>query len=170
MSLYNSNVASLHIVEFEQIETVVHEMDKVVGDLNDFEVVGQNILVGAWVRPVSEFIPGSSLLRATDQVGRDSSEDAVQGKVVRVLKVGPQAFPAEYAAEWGSNGPPVPGDWLLVEPQFGVQLSVKCSGSQPTDLFKGADSKRIAGHGGWPCRLVFGKDILGRVRLPHFVV
>jgi hypothetical protein len=171
-SPYNANVAALHHVDLTEFD-VCAEMDKVVGNLDDFEITGQQILVGAFVRPVSDKLvtrSGVVLLKATTEVGRDASEDAVQGKVVRVLKIGPQAFPPEYVGEWGDRGPPKVGDWLLTEPQTGVQLSVKCSGSVGTEMFKGADSKRLAGHGGWPCRLMFAKDILGRLREPHLVV
>jgi hypothetical protein len=171
MSVYNANVAYLHQIENTGFDVAL-EMDKLVGNLDDFEVNGQQILVGAFVRPVSDSMTapgGTKFLKAPDQVGRDSSEDAVQGKVVRVLKIGPQAFLEKFAGEWPGGFPKV-GDWLICEPQTGVQLSVKCSGSIDTEMFKGADSKRIAGNGGWPCRLMWAKDILGRVAAPWMVV
>lgn len=170
MSIYNANVAVLHQKEEGGFDVAL-EMDKVVGNLDDFEVNGQQILVGAFVRPALDTLTtanGVTLWRPPETIGKASSEDAVQSIVCRVLKKGPQAF-AKLEGEWPSGAPDV-GDWIISPPQNGTPLSVKCTGSIPTAMFRDADGKRIAGNGGWPCRLIDGTGVMGKIKDPWMVV
>ncbi len=94
-----------------------------------------------------------------------------QGKVLRVLKLGPQAFnPAVFPSlvdEWGNDLPKV-GDWVFCRCNDGVQISYKGAGSRKTTMFDNIE--KMPGDGGWPCRIVAFSDIISKVDGPTRVV
>jgi hypothetical protein len=159
MGGYSSEVSVLHS-GLKSNTNVADEMDKVIGDLSHFEIAGEQVLVGVYVRPTKA--KSGLILTGT---GKDVVEDIFQGKVVRVLKLGPQAF-AKYEHEWPGGVPKV-GDWLFCRPNDAFQISLKCPGGQATDMFDDIQGRSTLG--GWPCRLVFGADVYGRISDPQIV-
>jgi hypothetical protein len=166
----NAETAVLHRLD-QSMFNVAEEMDKVVGDLSQVEVCAQQVLVGVYVRPQVSTIKGANgelIPFFSGGTGQAAMEDIYQGKVARVLKLGPQAFPKSTLAEWGEAGPPKVGDWIAVDAGAGIQVSLKCRGSQDTGMFEGI--KKVSNKTGWPCRFVQFADIFARVTEPQVMV
>jgi hypothetical protein len=173
MSAMNT-VATLHRVD-QSVYNVAEEMDKVVGSLDDIVLRGQDILVGVFVRPSKTKIIGAGgkpFIMHTGGTGKEAVEDVYQGKIVRILKLGPQAFCPktfpELAAEWGDAPMPKVGDWVFCRATDGIQCSYKGSGSLPTEMFE--DMAKMPSNGGWPCRIIAFGDVIGRVSDPAVFV
>jgi len=95
----------------------VEEITERIGDLSEFEVPLNNILVGIYMRP--QMTTGGILL--TDDTRR---EDLYQGKAGLVLKCGPLAFVDDEHVKF--NGfCPKPGDWVAFRSSDGLKLDVR---------------------------------------------
>ncbi len=175
MSVMNT-VATLHQVDQEQVEIVVREMTKVLGSLSAITLSGQDVLVGVFIRPGSKKIRGANgqmLEFHIGGTGAEAVEDIFQGKIVRILKLGPQAFCTKtfprLLDEWGhEDNLPKVGDWVAMKSNDGIQVSYKGPGSESTDFFK--DMQKVPSNGGWPCRIVSFSDIIVKVSDPAVLV
>lgn len=86
-----------------------------VGDLSEFVVPANKVLIGIYMRP--EKTKGGVIL--TDQY-RD--EDRFQGKAGLVLKRGPTAF----SGSWKVEGlDPQPGEWVAFRPSDGLKIDIR---------------------------------------------
>lgn len=173
MSVMNT-VATLHRVD-QSVFNVAEEMDKVIGSLDDLTLTGQDVLVGVFVRPSKTKIRGAGgkdFILHTGGTGKEAVEDIYQGKIVRILKLGPMAFNVEkfpsLKDEWPNGELPKIGDWVFCRAGDGIQASYKGTGSEDTKMFE--DMQKVPGNGGWPCRIVAFSDIIGKVSDPAVLV
>jgi hypothetical protein len=116
---------------------------------------------------------GKSIIIHTGGTGKEAVEDVYQGKVLKILKLGPTAFNKDVfpslVEQWGGEDMiPKVGDWVFCRANDGVQVSYKGTGSVPTEMF--ADMEKMPSNGGWPCRIVAFNDIIGVVSGPAVVV
>lgn len=95
----------------------VDEIMEKIGDLSDFVVPFNKILVGIYMRP--EKTRGGLIL--TDQY-RD--EDKWQGKAGLILKRGPMAFVDDDRVKFNGLDPQV-GDWVVFRPSDGMKLDIR---------------------------------------------
>ena len=167
-------VATLHRVD-QSVFKVADEMDKVVGNLDGVKLRGQDVLVGVFIRPSKQMMIGAGgkpFVFHTGGTGKEAIEDVYQGKIVRILKMGPHAFNTKMfpglEAEWGGEPLPKPGDWVFCRANDGIQVSYRGEGSEPTKMFD--DIEKIPSNGGWPCRIVAFNDIIGKVTDPCVLV
>lgn len=158
----------LHGWAHEDPEDAKAEILEALGDLTDFEVWGTQCLVADYVRPQRTrsglITPGSAQV-----------EDIYQGKVGLLVVIGPTAFLAEEIAGFGddryaayNSRRPAVGDWVYFSPQHSVQLSVEGPGGKLRTDDKGQRIREW--HHGWQCRLLYARDIYGRVKLPQMIV
>src|ERR1700742_479098 len=79
-----------------------------VGDLSDLHLTKDDILIGTFFRPEKT---AGGIIRPDSDV----SEDAWQGKVGLILKLGPTAFvdAPDYSFVWDDTGPFKVGDWVV---------------------------------------------------------
>ena len=90
-----------------------------VGPLDQIEVVGQYVLVCAYIRPATRTIGGVEIPETATE------EDRYQGRVGLVLKVGHTAF-------LNTEHPPVdfggfrctPGQWIVYRPSDGIRFQI----------------------------------------------
>lgn len=170
-----NTVATLHNID-ESVYNVAEEMAKCAGTLDDIRLKGQDVLCGVFIRPGKKRIVGAGgkeFIMHTGGTGKEAVEDVYQGKVLKILKLGPQAFNPDVfpslVDEWGGKeNIPKLGDWVFCRCNDGVQVSYKGSDSQSTDMF--TDMEKMPSNGGWPCRVVAFSDILAVVRYPGTVV
>ena len=164
--------AGFHQVDADQIATVVEEMDRVVGSLDNLILRGQDVMLGVFVRPSTKKT-ASGLVLYTGGTGADQTEDTYQGVICRVLKLGPMAFNVKHFPsvlhEWGdAEAIPKVGDWVFVQATTGIQASYKGTGSQRTTMFESA--VQMPDDGGWPVRIVAFSDVIGKVSDPSVLV
>jgi hypothetical protein len=161
----------LHDWHHDDQDAAKREIIAALGDISGFEVFGSQVLVASYVRPVKTsggiITPGSA-----------QHEDFFQGTVGLVVKMGPMAFRGvatnEMTAEESQadinarcNGRiPEVGDWVYFRPQDSVMISIKGPGS----VMDKEGGRTLRDFEGWRCKLVFARDIYGRVTLPHIVV
>jgi co-chaperonin GroES (HSP10) len=102
---------------------MVHVIDPVTetiertGDLSEFEVPLNKVLIGIYMRPEKT----KSGMILPDQY---RNEDVFQGKAGLVLKCGPLAFVDDDRIKF--NGfKAEPGDWVLFRPSDGLKLDIR---------------------------------------------
>ena len=115
------------------------EIKEAIGDLKDFQLFNNQILVGIYIRPTKT----KSGIILTDKT---VDEDQYQGKVGLVLKVGPVAFKDE-KGEWFKDVSIKEGDWVVFRPSDGWALAVN----------------------GAPCRILEDYTIRARIQSPDYV-
>jgi hypothetical protein len=92
---------------------------KRVGDIKDFEMFGNAILVAVYIRPKTATYK-TLTLDLPDSVVK---EDESQGKVGLVLKLGPMSFVDDEHTQF--HGQTVePGDWVVLRPSDGWALTL----------------------------------------------
>ncbi len=133
------------------------EMDRSIGDISGIEIFADQILVGVYLR--GERL-SSGLIDPTMV-----AEDAIQGKVTRILKIGASAFSEKHLPRFNGRWPEV-GDWVFNRAQDAFALSIRGRGASSTSVLANYPKLR----GAWPCRLVFANDIYGRITDPNTVV
>ena len=133
------------------------EMDRSLGDISGVEIFSSQILVGVFLRGDKT---ASGLINPTM-----IREDSVQGKVTRILKIGTLAFSEADAEKYNGRLPRV-GDWVFNRAQDSYQLSIRGDGAQSSEVLTHYPELR----GAWPCRLVYARDIYGRITDPNMVV
>lgn len=147
------------------------EILKALGDISWIRLVGSQVLLASYMRPVKTrggFISGT----------QEQGEDIFQGTVGMVVAIGPQAWRATTTVEetereipgdeerFGGRLPRL-GDWIYCRPQDTVMCAVKGPGSQ-MDIYE--DGKPCRQFEGWPCKLVYSRDIYAIVELPHAIL
>lgn len=93
-----------------------HEIRAAIGDLDGFEVMHNQILVGVYIRP--EKTAGGIIL--ADQT---RNEDRFQGKAGLVLKKGPLAFRDDEANKFHGQDVQV-GDWVCYRVSDGWPIKI----------------------------------------------
>lgn len=164
MLLSLSLTSNLHELHHDDYAAAAAEIWDAVGDLSGFEIFGTQILVACYARPTVH----RGIITAGMSGGSSiESEDIWQGKVGMVIKTTPASFktPAGDPLPVGLFGGyyPEPGEWVVFAPQNTQQLSVM--GDSALQLEEGRGWRS-----GWPCRLIFARDLIGRVAKPHMVV
>lgn len=123
------------------------------GDLSDYEVFHNLVLVATYVAP-PHVVKGPSgedvIIHRTD---KGMQEDRFQGKVGLVLKIGPTAFQDDSVAKFG--GVVVePGDWVMYRPTDGTELFIR---------------DRRKSNEGLSCRLIEDVFVRGRTSDPSLI-
>lgn len=143
------------------LEDSVKEMDEALGDISGLEVFGNEVLIGVFCR--------ATKTKSGFMVGSIAKEDVWQGKVGRILKIGPDAFP-ENDATFNGRKPEV-GDWVYHNiNEATIQHFYAGPGSQMRVDKGPAGSDQVRGWSGWPIRLVVGSRIYGRVTRPETIL
>jgi hypothetical protein len=109
-------LAAMRMVHDEPPDKVIW---REVGSLDQIEVVGQYVLVCAYIRPATRTIGGIEIPETATE------EDRYQGRVGMVLKLGHTAFK-------DTERPPVdfggfrcePGQWIVYRPSDGVRFQI----------------------------------------------
>lgn len=91
-----------------------------VGDLSTIHLTKDDVLIGTYFRPEKT---AGGIIRP----GGDVSEDAWQGKVGLLLKIGPTAFvdAPDFTFVWDETGPFKVGDWVVYKGGDTWQLSIR---------------------------------------------
>ena len=110
-----------------------------VGDIKDFEMFNNQLLVAIYVRPQRT----ASGIFLTDNT---VDEDKFQGKVGLVVKLGPDAFEDE-TGKWFKDVKINIGDWVVFRPSDGWAISVN----------------------GKSCRILDDVAVRGRIQAPDMV-
>ena len=175
----------LHDMEWRPLDEIAQEIIDAVGDLSGFEVFGSQVLIGVYCR--------AAITKAGFRLGAQLQlEDVWQGKVGLILKIGPTALRAGHEVlapeEQQADGPParrwVPGDeerfngrlpqlgdWVFSRAQDCEQINYKGLGSKKARVkAPNGEMEDARGWQGWPCRLLYARDIYGRVALPNVIV
>lgn len=113
---------------------------KLVGNLDDIEVIGDMVLVGIYIRPEKT---AGGIIRPTV----NKQEDVWQGKVGLVLKWGPDAFTDPETGEPYAQRAEV-GDWCVFKVGDGWSLNIN----------------------DYPCRLVRDSAIRLKVKDPNVIL
>lgn len=94
------------LLQMEHTEDPAEEIRKAVGDLSDFELFGNQVLLGIYKRPEKT----KSGLYLADTTRK---EDEYQGKAGLVLALGPSAFVSDAHYDFRGQSVKV-GDWVAV--------------------------------------------------------
>lgn len=107
------------LMEMVHVEDPSDALVNKIGDLSEFEVPLNRVLIGIYMRP--EKTKGGVIL--TDKY-RD--EDRYQGKAGLILKRGPLAFVDDDRVKF--NGfDPKPGDWVMFRPSDGMKVDIRAA-------------------------------------------
>lgn len=123
------------------------------GDLSDYEVFHNLVLVATYIPPVKTFKGPNGEDIPFHLSDKSLAEDRFQGKVGLVLKVGPTAFQDDSVAKFGGIMA-APGDWVMYRPSDGTELFIR-------DRRKTND--------GLSCRLIEDVFVRGRVSDPSLI-
>jgi len=139
-----------------------------LGDYSVFEVFGRQVLVAVYCKP--QLTPGGIITSKTD-----AKSDWWEGKIVLVLKMGPEAFQGagKYHDLTFGNGVPAPkvGDWLVTNANAGMQMNLCFAGaSRPQGRNIAGNLINLFPEAGWPCRVMADDHFIGRIPAPHTVV
>lgn len=149
------------------------EIDAALGDISWFRLIGSQVLLASYMRPV--LTRGGIITRNHEQ-----NEDIFQGTVGMIVAIGPQAWrastqkfdpdrghPTEVKGDEERFGGSLPeiGDWVYCRPQDTVMCALKGPGSKM--LEQNGHKREFQG---WPCKLVFARDIYAFADLPHAVL
>jgi hypothetical protein len=93
-----------------------------IGDLTDFVVPFNKILVGIYIRPNIKKVAGTDRVihLSDDTVG----EDKYQGKAGIILKRGPMAFVDDDRIKFNGLNPQV-GEWIAFRPSDGLKIDIR---------------------------------------------
>ena len=102
--------------------TMIHMVDpakeirEAIGDLSQFEIFGNYVLIGVYKRP--EQTQGKIFIPETTR-----HEDTLQGKAGLVLAMGPNAFVSDENYDFGSQKIKV-GDWVAIFVSDGRKIQI----------------------------------------------
>lgn len=136
---------------------------------NEVKVFGRQVLCAVYIRPTLNPRTG---VHATD---KHQQEDIWQGKVLLVLKCGPDAFQGDAgyvtAMFGGPDDVPKPGDWLMANANTGLSLNVRGEGgTRVVERNRRDEEEKLYPFDGWACRIVPDDLFIGAVLKPHVVV
>ena len=123
------------------------------GDLSDYEVFHNLVLVATYVPPAKIFKGPNGEDVAFHSSDKSLEENRFQGKVGLVLKVGPTAFQDDGVAKFGGAAIE-PGDWVLYRPSDGFELFIR-------------DRRKVSE--GLSCRLIEDVFVRGAVADPSLI-
>lgn len=123
------------------------------GDLSDYEVFHNLILVATYVAPPRMMKGPNGELIPFHTSDRAKEEDRFQGKIGLVLKFGPTAFMDDNVAKFGGVKLRV-GDWVMYRPSDGHELFIR-------------DRRKF--DEGLSCRMIEDVFIRGRVTDPSLI-
>jgi len=158
---------SLHKWGHEDYEVAKEHIHLQLGNLDGLEVFGRQVLVAVYTRPA---LNARTKMHHTE---KDQQKDWYEGKVVLVLKTGPDAFNGDESylrATYGDRPAPVPGDWLFQNANTGIQFSMNNDGVRVKYKDRHDEEHPLYPGEGWPVRIVNDDGFLGRVVKPHSVV
>lgn len=162
-----ATVTELHRRHHDDYEEAKREILQSIGSLDGIEVLQADVLVACYVRPQKS---DKGFFITT----KAQYEDVYMGKVVLILKCGPDAFKGDESymkARFGAAAAPKAGDWCVVRPTDGVAMSVCGAGfSRPQGKDYKGEAIDLYDWDGWPCRLINHEVILLRVARAHEVV
>lgn len=123
------------------------------GDLSDYEVFHNLVLVATYVPPPKVFKgpDGEDIQFHTSD--NTLAEDRFQGKVGLVLKIGPTAFKDDSVAKFGGVDL-MPFQWVMYRPSDGTELFIR---------------DRRKSNEGLSCRLIEDVFVRGRVSDPSLI-
>lgn len=164
----DANVTTrLHNWHHKDYAEAGRQINQALGDISDIEIAGRQVLVAVYVRP--NVTNGGVMQSVSAQ-----KEDVWQGKIVLLLKAGPDAFVGDDSyrqAMWGNARHPQAGDWLVVRAIDGLPISLKGDNAErPQGKDFRGDPIDIYDWDGWPCRFLPDDAIIARVSKPHSVV
>ena len=123
------------------------------GDLSDYEVFHNLVLVATYVPPPKVFKGPDGKDVVFHESDRSLDENRFQGKAALVLKVGPNAFKDDGVAKFGGVSVE-PGDWVILRPSDGFEMFIR---------------DRRKANEGLSCRLVEDVFIRGAVKDPSLI-
>ncbi len=103
------------VMEMVHVVDPAEQLVARIGDLSEFVVPSNKVLVGIYMRP--EKTKGGVILTDTYR-----DEDLYQGKAGLVLKRGPTAFTGSWKVE-GLD--PAVGDWVAFRPSDGLKIDIR---------------------------------------------
>ena len=103
------------IVHEDDPEEVINER---AGDLREFQVFNNQVLIGVYQRPSESKTTGGIVL-----THRTTDEDKYQSKVGLVLNLGPTAF-RDPTGRWFQDQDVGIGDWVVFRPSDGWSLTL----------------------------------------------
>lgn len=104
------------MMEMEHAVDPAKELLERLGDVSNFELFNNNVLLAVYIRP-EKTKSGIYISHKT------IDEDRYQGKVGLLVSAGPKAFSAE-SDEWFKDVTVTPGDWLVFRPSDGWSVNV----------------------------------------------
>lgn len=159
-----SQLHNWHHDSYAEAEADIHQS---IGDISKEEIFGRQVLCAVYVRP-GKTNAGVHVTTSAQQ------EDVWQGKVMLILKMGPDAFQGEesyHKAMFGDAPAPKVGDWVFARPNDGVAMSICGEGAErPKGKDFRGDPLDKYDWNGWPCRILPDEQIFGRMSLPHHIV
>ena len=123
------------------------------GDLSDYEVFHNLVLVATYIPPNKTFKGPDGELIEFHRPDSALAEERFQGKAGLVLKVGPCAFQDDGSVKFGGLSA-VRGDWVLYRPSDGFELFIR---------------DRRSSNEGLSCRLIEDVFVRGRVSDPSLI-
>ena len=105
------------------VMSMVHTVDPVdeiinkIGDLSEFEIPLNKVLIGIYMRP-------SKTKGGIELPDNYRDEDFFQGKAGLVLKKGPLAFQDDDVIKFNGFNPDV-GDWVAFKPSNGLKIDIR---------------------------------------------
>ncbi len=162
------SISQYHSHKHDDYAEATQQILMALGDLDELELFGKQVVVASYIRP--QRTPKGAYVSM-----KSLEEDAIQGKIVMIVKAGPEAFhgTADYIASTFGEGRPVPkpGDWMILRPQDGTMISLMGDGSKHAKAkdHRG-DEIDLYDWDGWPCKIVTDEAFIGRVRQPHVLV
>lgn len=164
-----TDMSYLHGWHHDDYEMAKRHIAQQIGKLDDeLEVFGRQVLCAVYIRPL---LNPRSGIQSSD---KHQQEDIWQGKVLMVLRCGPDAFRGEDSyikAMFGESGAPKPGDWLIANANTGLSINIKGEGgTRVTAEDRRGEQEKLYPMDGWACRIVPDDLFIGRVLKPHTVV
>lgn len=173
---YSDPITRHHRPFYSDYDVAKAHIAQAIGNIDDMDLFGRQVLVAVFCRPNTMKIKKFDGTETTIYLPvKEIREDWWQHKACLVLKTGPEAFLGDesyHDAVFGKGiEAPKVGDWLMMNPSAGTQMSLEGDGAsrpqgvdhrdQPFDLFE---------WNGWPCRIVGDDNFLARITKPHSVV
>jgi co-chaperonin GroES (HSP10) len=92
-----------------------------LGDLSEFRVTMNRILLAVWVRPNTRQLANGAVFHLPDS---HVDEDKWQGVSALVVKMGPQAFESDASVQFTPDDRCDVGDWVLFRKGEGFRVQV----------------------------------------------
>ena len=170
-----SGIARNHRKSFDDYSVAKAHILQAIGDMEDMQIFGSNVLVAVFCKPNIRTIKKSDGSQSMwiDPL-KEQKEDWWQGKACMILKLGPDAFEGDESyikAKFGKVGKPKVFDWVFANANGGMPISLMGDGaSRPQGVDMQGNPIDIYEWDGWPCRVVDHDAFYGRLTNPQLVV